>query len=82
MNKNEIIKKEIDYQISVKTHLWTAVIATSGATLALVFNIDNFWKGLICLFSFIFSLYFLNDYFNKTLLIRGLLNRLEDLEND
>jgi len=77
MNKEEITKKEIDYQTIIKTHLWTAFLATTGGTLALFFNLDNYTKVLFLLLGIYFSISFLRDYFNKTVLIRKLFNELE-----
>jgi len=37
MNIEEVIRKEIDYQISSKSNIWNALMLTIGSTISLTF---------------------------------------------
>jgi len=78
----ETIKQEISYQTTIKTHLWTGLLVTASGTLSLLLNLDSIPKSVLFTFGAILSISILNDYFNKTILIRSLLNNLENIKND
>lgn len=62
MDINEIVKKEIDYQINAKNNAWTALIVTIGATISLMFNVDSILKIFFIFIGIFFSYCFLIKY--------------------
>ena len=77
--EKEALQKEIDFQRDVKTHLWNALIVSTGGTLALLFNLKGSLKiGLFILgILFIGVLFF--GYFRKDDQIDYLIKKLREL---
>lgn len=63
----EGLKKELEYLIMSKNHIWTAILGSFGGTVGLVFiNTTLFWIKLSFVFcGFLFTLFFLENYFRK-----------------
>lgn len=74
----EAIQKEIDCLRDVKTHLWHALIVSSGGTIALLFNLDHWLKALFLVIGTLFSIAFLNGYFKNDDRINKLIKKLKE----
>lgn len=78
MNKDEIIKKEIDCHISIKTHMWNALIVSIGGTLTLIQHLNS----KINIFLFILGILLIGilfvSYFNRDDNIERLFKKLRE----
>lgn len=81
MEIEEIAKKEIDYLISVKTHILTLFLAVSGSSIALLLNLNSLIKCLLFVLGLWFSLMLFNSYSAKTVEIKRLFKQLKENNN-
>jgi hypothetical protein len=76
--KSDAIKKEIDYLINMKSHLWTGFLVSSSGTLTLLFNLDSSLKMVFFVSGTVLSIFLFFGYFKKDYQIENLLNRLKE----
>lgn len=76
MNKDSI-RKQIDCVRDIKNHLWTGLVVAIGGTIGLSFNVDSKYKLFLVFTGIILSIVFFLSYFQKDIVIEGLLNKLE-----
>jgi len=77
----ENIKQEILKVINSRNNIWTALIISTGGTLALMFNLDGKLKMMFFMIGMLFSIGFLYSYLLKGRYLDYLIEKTGELEN-
>ena len=77
MNKDGL-KKEFEYLIMAKNHIWLAALATFGGSFGLMFIQFNLYvKWIIITAGMVLSLIFFDKYFKKDVKIENIIKLLK-----
>ena len=71
----EDIRKQIDIQRDIKTHLWNALLLTIAGTIGLSFNLNSYYKFFLLIIGIVLSIIFFLAYFKKDIYMEYLLDK-------
>ena len=71
------LKKEFEYLIMAKNHIWTIFLATSAGSLGLLFLSSSILKWALIILGVIFAVIFLDNYFRKDDKIENIIKKLK-----
>lgn len=72
------LKKELEYLIMAKNHIWASILGTFGGTFSVLFiNINYMLKAFLFISGLILTLIFLENYFRKDAKIEKIIELLK-----